>query len=324
MYRCRKGFTLVELLVVIAIIGILIALLLPAVQAAREAARRSQCTNNMKQIGLAMHNYHDTLQSFPFGTRGPSLTTGANWRMSLLPFIEQKAVYDQAMQGTDFASPYTGATAVLTDFRFAGYNCPSSALTNDCYQVHSNHTGHGQMMDYIAIAGAYVDPAGRTGVCSQLTNQQSYICNNGMFAPNEVFKIRDCTDGTSNTFLVGEQSGKVGSNDYRSGYYGGWSGFTRPYKAPEILSSGSGAYGTFDIYGTGITTIRDGNVINMQTTPAGGNAVYRGNTVLNSFHPGGVNVLLSDGSVRFVPETIEFATLKLLAVRDDGQVIKEY
>ena len=315
--RDRRGFTLVELLVVIAIIGILIALLLPAVQAAREAARRTMCNNQMKQIGLAMHNYHDVMKCFPFGNRGPSLSRGTNWRTSILPYIEQGTAYDKLnWVNPDFQGPYSTNT-ILETLRVAGYNCPSSPLSDDSYHIPSWNSCHGQMMDYVAIAGAYTDPVGRTGVCTPLTNQQSYICNNGMFAPNEVFKIRDCTDGTSNTFLVGEQSGMVGTSDYRSGYYGGWSGFTRPLKVPQIQSSD-------DIYGSGITTFRDGNVINRQTSPPGGNAVYRGNTVLNSFHPGGINVLLTDGSVRFVSETINFATYKLLGVRNDGQVIGEY
>jgi prepilin-type processing-associated H-X9-DG protein len=138
-----------------------------------------------------------------------------------------------------------------------------------------------------------------------------------MFAPNEVFRIRDCTDGTSNTMLVGEQSAPIAGIDYRSGYYGGWSGFTVQSTVPNITSA-------MDTYGSGITTIRDGNVINAKTAPAGGNAVYRGNLVLNSLHSGGVHALLADGSVRFISENIAFATLKQLASRDDGFVIGEF
>ena len=90
----RRGFTLIELLVVIAIIAILVALLLPAVQQAREAARRASCKNNLKQIGIALHNYHDVHRSFPFGGRSPTRNAGTSWRFGLLPFLEQNAIFD--------------------------------------------------------------------------------------------------------------------------------------------------------------------------------------------------------------------------------------
>src|SRR5512135_122792 len=103
-----RGFTLIELLVVIAVIGILVALLLPAVQAAREAARRMQCSNNLKQIGLALHNYHDANKKFPFGSRGGSswaqtgIKDGTNWRVSILPYLEQTALYSKLNFGGSF------------------------------------------------------------------------------------------------------------------------------------------------------------------------------------------------------------------------------
>ena len=314
----RRGFTLIELLVVIAIIAILIALLLPAVQQAREAARRTQCRNGMKQIGLALHNYESTYTSFPIGSRYYS----TNWRASILAYLDQAPAYNQlnfsaTLWGSATAPGYD-ANPILRTLRVPLYNCPSSTMPVNSNLNTSNNASTGQAIDYVAIAGAYVDPAGRTTAhCSELTNQQSYICNNGMFAPNEVFRIRDCTDGTSNTLLIGEQSGSVNGQDLRSGYYGGWSGFTRPETAPNITSS-------LDCYGTGITTIRDGGTINMQTAPAGGDTVYRGNTVLNSFHEGGVHVTLADGSVRFLSENISFVTYKQLACRADGLVVGEF
>ena len=316
--RRHRGFTLIELLVVIAIIAILIALLLPAVQQAREAARRTQCRNGMKQIGLALHNYESSYTTFPIGSR----YYNGNWRASILAQLDQAPAYNQlnfgaTMWGSATAPGYT-SNVILRTLRVPAYNCPSSPLPVDSYHNTSNNESNGQAIDYVAIAGAYVDPAGNTTAhCSELTNQQSYICNNGMFAPNEVFRIRDCTDGTSNTMLIGEQSGSVNGADRRSGYYGGWSGFTRPETAPNITSS-------LDCYGTGITTIRDGNTINMQTSPAGGDTVYRGNTVLNSYHEGGVHVTLADGSVRFLSENISFAIFKQLACRADGLVIGEF
>ncbi|MES2788927.1 MAG: DUF1559 domain-containing protein [Planctomycetota bacterium] len=308
------GFTLIELLVVIAIIAVLIALLLPAVQQAREAARRSQCKNNMKQMGLAMHNYESTYNTFPIGTR----FYYSNWRAAILAYVDQAPAYNQLNFSASMWSAGYGSNAVLRTLRVPGYNCPSSTLPVDSYMNTPQNTEHGQAMDYVCIAGAYVDPTGSTATyCSALTNQQSYICNNGMFAPNQTFGMRDCTDGTSNTLLIGEQSGMVANADYRSNYYGGWSGFTVQQTAPTITSA-------MDTYGTGITTIRDGNVINPKTAPAGGNTVYRGNTSLTSFHVGGIHVTLADGSVRFISENISFATLKLLAVRNDGMVLGEF
>jgi len=314
----RKAFTLIELLVVIAIIAVLIALLLPAVQQAREAARRSACKNNMKQLGLAMHNYHDIYTTFPIGSR----YYNGNWRASILAQLDQAPAYNQlnfsATMWSGGSAPGYNANPILRTLRVPDYNCPSSALSIDSNLNSTNNLCHGQAIDYVAIAGAYVDPSGQsTAHCSALTNQQSYICNNGMFAPNQVFRIGDCTDGSSNTLLIGEQSGAVANADYRSNYYGGWSGFTRPVTAPEITSA-------MDTYGTGITTIRDGNLINMKTAPAGGNTVYRGNTVLTSYHVGGVQILMTDGAVRFLSENISFTTFKLLAVKSDGQPIGEF
>ncbi|MCA9114073.1 MAG: DUF1559 domain-containing protein [Planctomycetaceae bacterium] len=314
----RRGFTLIELLVVIAIIAVLVGLLLPAVQQAREAARRIQCRSAMKQIGLAMHNYESTTRTFPIGT-----FTSGNWRASILAQLDQGPAFNQlnfsaSMWGSSTAPGYT-ANPILRDMRIPVYNCPSSPLRTDSYQNTSNNNSHGQAIDYVAIAGAYVDPAGNTAdYCSALTNHQSYICNNGMFAPNQVFRLRDCTDGTSNTMLIGEQSGSVNGNDYRSGYYGGWSGFTVALTAPEITGS------PMDTYGSGITTIRDGNTINMQTTPAGGDSPYAGNTVLNSYHTGGINVTLADGSVRFLSENINRALYSYLGQRADNQVLGEF
>jgi len=314
------GFTLIELLVVIAIIAVLIALLLPAVQQARESARRSQCKSQLKQMGLAMHNYHDVYRKFPIGTRGRTLSLGTNWRTSILPYIEETAAFNQLnfISGS-FTTTSSGVHAFLATYRVAIYNCPSNPQSRDIYgNPGTSNSAHSQAIDYVAVAGAYPDPVGRTAdFCSERTNQQSYICNNGMFAPNEVFSMRDCTDGSSNTLLLGEQSGSVGGIDYRSGYYTAWSGFTRSERAPLLTSA-------MDTYGSGITTIRDGNRINMQTAPAGGNAVYRGNTVLNSYHTGGTHILLGDGSVRFLSENVNFDTYKSLSVRDDGQVVGEF
>ncbi|MDY0169124.1 MAG: DUF1559 domain-containing protein [Thermoguttaceae bacterium] len=171
------GFTLVELLVVIAIIGILIALLLPAVQAAREAARRLQCTNNLKQVGLAMHTYHDSMRSFPIGS--PRTADGFSWLISILPFLEQKALYDELASTGGVVPPPTEGTVIMT--LLSVYRCPSDS--GDAYNEHykgyptSNYVGNGEMFNYPP------------------NTPRQRLC----------VRIPEITDGLSNTFLVSER-----------------------------------------------------------------------------------------------------------------------
>ncbi len=310
----RRGFTLIELLVVIAIIAILIALLLPAVQQAREAARRSTCKNNMKQLGLGLHNYHDIFNSFPIGAQ--SIYTKPNWRIAILPQLDQAPAYNQLNWNGDFYNVFTNNTVLIT-LRVPIYNCPSSALPpTTLVRNPDGSRGPGQVMDYVGIAGASTDPAGRTTVCSPQMSRGDIWCQNGMLTANMNFKMRDCTDGTSNTVIVSEQSGKIGNSDSRSAWYGGWQG---------VLKSGTPAsWAASDVWGAGVTTIRDGHGINPKTAYASGGDTLEGNTHLTSFHVGGIHVLLTDGAVRFVSENIDFVTLKQIATRDDGQVIGEF
>ncbi|NLX95632.1 MAG: DUF1559 domain-containing protein [Rhodopirellula sp.] len=319
----HRGFTLVELLVVIAIIGILIALLLPAVQAAREAARRTQCTNQLKQIGLALQNYHDTQRKFPHGTRYPG--GSPNWRVVILPYMEQSALYDQlnvdAQGNPGFRSgSYTGVNAILVGLLVPGFNCPSSPSPTNAVNSGSvtyNNSQQGLLHDYVGIGGAYPDPAGRTGVCSPLTTRYggNYWCENGILFPNGWVSMRDVTDGTSNCLIVGEQSGVVGTSDIRADYYGGWGGFTNAARPAAMVADG-------DYWGAGVTTVRYS--INLKTLLGGASTTYNANTVINSHHPGGAQGLLVDGSVHFLSETMELELLRRLAVKNDGQVLGDW
>lgn len=327
-HRSRhSAFTLIELLVVIAIIAVLIALLLPAVQQAREAARRTQCRNNMKQLGLAIHNYHDQSTRFPIGEQSPVFRM--NWRFSLLPFLDQAPMFNQtdtsytqvvgtlggyASAGGSGYGVGTGRNAVLKGWAMPGYNCPSGALgSNSNSGPTKNNSERLQTHDYVGISGASPDPAARTTVCSAQTGYGGIYCNNGFLAPNDCFSIRDGTDGTSNTMIIAEQSGPIAMSDYRSVYYGGWCGITSGAKSPSMSGSP---------WGSGTTTVR--YTINPKTVDVGTNDTWDANTALTSYHVGGINVLMADGAVRFISENINFPTLLRLAAKDDGQVLGEF
>ncbi len=324
----RSAFTLVELLVVIAIIGVMVGLLLPAVQAAREAARRMQCGNNLKQIGLAMHNYHDTHRRLPPGTRGGStwaqagIKDGTNWRISILPFLEQTAIYDQLDFAGSFGGGNTAETAylgneVLRGWVFPGYRCPSSALPlyPQTYQNTSggtgsfNNQGNGMGIHYVGIMGAA--PAFSWTQSGYRDCGQGWSCDQGMMTMNEAMSLASATDGTSNTILISEQSGQVRQTDLTSNYYGGWHGARNNHKLGDTTCT--------DHWQTGTTCIRQPP--NSQLDDAGNRLPYRNNTTVNSFHPGGIQVVLADASVQFISNSIDFQTFKALAIRNDGRVV---
>ena len=185
----RSGFTLIELLVVIAIIAILVALLLPAVQQAREAARRSSCKNNLKQIGLAMHNYHDVHSALPYGFYSfegdPNFSRNRDsWFQRLLPFVEQAALYDQYERST---GPQVWSDAEAARTRIATYLCPS----NPEYAYTTSGMGAYFRGNYGANSGS-------------INGQGTTTSSNGLFFRNSRIRFADITDGTTNTILVGE------------------------------------------------------------------------------------------------------------------------
>ncbi len=299
----RPAFTLIELLVVIAIIAILIALLVPAVQKVREAAARAQCINNLKQIGLAFHNYEGVYKKLPMGSKAPS--AAFNWRVHLFSYLEMGNVYDQLVPNNSLASDVLKGT-------FSVWKCPSSPLpSNPDDTLSSWHTNPGHHVpSYIGIMGAYPDPLGRVEVAFA-SNYGGFYSSNGMLIPNEETKLAHCVDGTSNTIIVAEQSNLVGNSDLRNRYYSPWGGVT--FNTP--VSAGAPA----DSWGLGLSSAT--YAINSSTTAAGSNNVYDANTVLNSAHSGGINVCLLDGTVRYIPSTINFTTFQLLCVKDDGNAV---
>ena len=331
------GFTLVELLVVITIIGILIALLLPAVQAAREAARSMQCANNLKQIGLGLHNYHSVYEAFPMGMRAGSgvgfsfpsnpMRTGVNWKTSILAFLDQVPLdqqldFGQGMFALNDAGVLYG-NEILQDLVVSVYRCPSSPLDPlvDGDREAYHHLGV-QKHDYVGIAGTYPDPAGRNkGVCSYTSFGR--ICRNGLLPPNENKAVRDAKDGTSNTIIASEQSGVVAVMEdgvlveypIRANYCGGWAGVNGMETADRAAYE-EGTTGRL-YHGIGTTTVRW--ALNAPTAVAGSSDFsYMHNTVLNSRHPGIVHVVLADGSVQSLGDNIDIDVLRRLCSADDG------
>ena len=326
--RRQAGFTLVELLVVIAIIGVLIALLLPAVQQAREAARRMQCTNHLKQVGLAMHNYESTFGMFPYGHQkdvSGFMHRRDCWYQRLLPFMEQTALSEAYEAYSkewihEIRNEFTAAqVSTLT--------CPSDP----------NSPGKGGNGGKIDFQGNFGVSAG-AGVSWSLNNSTTpptiTVSNRnvttatvstdpgGMFYLDSATTFRDCTDGSSNTLLAAE--GIVRDNNISAwGNVGGyWGGSTH------------GAFG-ISVSETPNTSVPDRNyTCKGETTPGAPNLApcESGNTeglsgrwnFARSYHPGGINGVLVDGSVRFFPDTVDRQTWLRLGLRSDGQVIGEY
>ncbi len=317
------GFTLVELLVVIAIIGVLIALLLPAVQQAREAARRMQCTNNLKQIGLALHNHHDTYGAFPAGAANAEAQNngyGPSFFIYLLPFLEQNSLYDQtdrASSGWNNATNRTLYQDLVLDFVI----CPSNPAS-ELFPAGTAGNRAATSAQYVGLTGAVEDSnftENRNRQCCNCcggSNSNGIIASGGVLVPNEELGMAAVVDGTSNTGIVSEWANFVEDSSgtkYRvdSRHYIGM-GTDRGW----TVDSGTGNYRR----AFSVTTIRWPINHNDYTLP-GVHENHGANNGLHSAHPGGVNFLLTDGSVRFLPETINMTTLKRLVTRDDGEVV---
>lgn len=344
--RPREGFTLVELLVVIAIIGILIALLLPAVQAAREAARRSQCLNNLKQMGVALHNYHDVHQVFPpalmnsgrhsscqstnpLAAWGPGVRNTTGWAF-LLPFFEQTALADQYKMshpstpaegtapcplGVNGGDYLVNRPAVQT--RLALLECPSASTVGE---VRTNAPGTtdnysldgARRTNYFFSSGHFSDTSHPYAYYGQLRDVRL-----GVFGNNGAAKISDIRDGTSNVLAIGEAVGSDRDGHKTSANYGPW-GLTGAHTCCHgVIQSNSAA--------TPIVYTAAQQARYQINYPDGGRA--DGKTyawVFNSLHPGGVQFVLADGSARFLSETTEYMTLCRLAYSRDGETLGQF
>ena len=313
--RCRRGFTLIELLVVIAIIAILIALLLPAVQQAREAARRSQCKNNLKQIGLALHNYHDTFRVFPPGrTRAgqhpfagvSSWNTGkVIWSVHILPYIDQANIYNEI----DFSVPDPGQNAVNNTAKaheIQVYRCPSDPGDRSVTGVSSQGP-----INYAICVGD--QPNGADYGSGRRTVM---YCNSDV-------RMRDIVDGTSNTMCVAEIL--VGSE-----WYDGGNGYD---DTAMLTCADNSMYPRRTT--RGVSWFVGENVVQYcYTTNFGPNGLdgigacrdfqEHANADAQSMHEGGAHILLCDGSVRFVSENVHLPTWKNLGFKNDREVIGEF
>ncbi len=267
-----RGFTLIELLVVIAIIAILIALLLPAVQQAREAARRSTCKNNLKQIGIALHNYHGTHKMFPPGWIDHT-SGGIGWGLFLLPSVDQAPLYKSIGNLSTGAKP---GTASKYQAVVPVYLCASDPSAN----INSRRGNHAKS-NYHAFEGDA--DSGQSGR------------GNGLFFANSNIRIRDITDGVTNTVAIGERS---------------WSG------------TGSGKSGA--IWAGLRARGNHGEISDFTQNSAGRRINGTHDNATSSSHTGGAQVVLGDGSVRFLSENLNGTVWENLGQRNDGNVIGEF
>lgn len=311
----RKGFTLVELLVVIAIIGVLVALLLPAVQQAREAARRTSCFNNLKQLGLAMHNYHDTFGSFPSGyiaTNTDHRTPlaegdpGWGWASMILPQMEQGNIADSLI---DYRlSILHSDNQAARETIILAYTCPSDR-SPEIFELHSESENH---LTELASAN-YVGCFGTTELhdCEGLASGQK-CQGTGIFDHNGRYGMKDVIDGTSNTLMVGERAATLPGAEHPN--LSTWVGAVRggEESLARILGIADHApnsqYRRHDEDHDGHDDHDDGH----------------GHAHLDDFgsrHPAGTNFAFADGSVHLITETIDLTVYQSLATRAGGEVV---
>ncbi len=297
----RKGFTLVELLVVIAIIGILIALLLPAVQAAREAARRMHCTNNLKQIGLGVQNYASTNRDcLPLGS--PDAEAYGLF-FKLLPYIEEQAVHDQVdmtLPATDVKNNYVREMVIDT------YICPSwSDKTTTKITTPGSYTQGGLLL-YQGVGGYLRRPFGISAAAGVASNNGDMPFN-GMFSWGKKVRLGDVTDGLSSTLLVGEF---VQRDADQSSWTSGYPGNVRGWMIGGNWYGEPGSY-SFKVVSAGVP--------NQQLDRSGGTPFNH--LPFGSHHPGGCSFVFGDGSVHFISKDVDPVTFRYMATRNGGETL---
>jgi prepilin-type N-terminal cleavage/methylation domain-containing protein len=310
----RTAFTLIELLVVIAIIGVLIGLLLPAVQKVREAANRMSCSNNLKQIGLALHNYHDTYKVFPPSRLGDqnSAPGYASWLVLIMPFVEQNNLYNQ----WDLTKTYYLQQPAVRTAQVKTFYCPTrrSPMLSTQYDVPSNGVPNTQLYpgalgDYAGNGGQFYDSIVDRPQCRGPLCYSTVQVNNGQLVSSQSqTSIQVISDGTSNTLLAGEKHVPL--------VYQGMSGPV-PGTSPAP-PNGDGSIYNGD-YCRNFIRIGGAPSFNIGQGPTDTSGPYH--CKFGSYHPGVCQFVVADGHVTSVSNSIDMATLQSLCVINDGNVV---
>jgi prepilin-type N-terminal cleavage/methylation domain-containing protein/prepilin-type processing-associated H-X9-DG protein len=306
--RRRAGFTLIELLVVIAIIAILIALLVPAVQKVREAAARTQCQNNLKQLALGMHSHHDTFKKLPAGMSPGTIANSdqyccwGTWMVTILPFIEQEAAFKLYVNygGNDSTGPRYSASPnlVLTTMRFEVMTCPSDTPNAPL----ENITSHNYGVNY-GNTSLYQDPTITTG-------GMTFTFGGAPFAPNIGYPLERITDGTSNTLLMSEVIQGQRTDLRGFAWWGPASGFVT-LQGPNTSTPDSMESGYCDP--------------GYPNPPCAANVGDSGEIMFaRSRHPGGINVAMADGSGRFITDSIDLNTWRALGTSQGDEPLGDF
>jgi prepilin-type N-terminal cleavage/methylation domain-containing protein len=358
----RKAFTLIELLVVIAIIAVLIALLLPAVQQAREAARRTQCKNNMKQMGLAAFNYESTFSRFPTAGEGTNRSNinfvpgqaGAHaffpvsFHTLALPYIDQTPTYNLFNFGLHYSNSANSTNSTAARTKIAAFICPSNPVGQKDFLSYGTN-------DYMPVAYEDIDPTTGTRVKATLTALGGEAYGDtafGLFGN----RISDITDGTSNTVAIFEDSGRPANTGGNKPVQAQMIGNANGMDYTQMLSLTNDSTGTTGIVatsasdaagatnrwadsdnGSGVSgppwmVAGNSNLINNTKTPVGGSAATclwgSNNCGPNdepfSYHVGGCHASMADGSVRFISENIAWQVVRALCTGSGGEVVGEF
>jgi len=317
----RRAFTLVELLVVIAIIGVLIALLLPAVQSAREAARRMQCANNLKQVALALHAYHGGYGVFPMGLRANNgrENVGMTWMMLLLPYFDQKQLAATLDYSAVIPTTYT-VNAWAFRQKILAYSCPSDDAGVEGYYDQTYNGGPGfarsNVVGCFSADGTYIEPDAplTTGGPNNSASINPSVLSGkrAFFNMHVVRSVTDITDGTSHTAAVSEEiSGPDHTSDLRGMWMSGWGiHYTHQYgpnsPMPDIMANVGSVLRCDPAKVPCVSTAAHWWTINFSA---------------RSYHPGGVNVGLADGSVDFVENDIDYRVWQALGSINGNEAI---
>jgi prepilin-type N-terminal cleavage/methylation domain-containing protein/prepilin-type processing-associated H-X9-DG protein len=331
----RRGFTLIELLVVIAILGMLIALLLPAVQKVREAAARAQCMNNLKQIGLALHNYHDVYKHFPPGyldrNTDPNSTPdndqgpGWGWASFLLPFLEQQNLFKQINFNQTVG---TGSNVAICQQQLAIFQCPSDPYqqtfpvydstfsTPVAWLAHGNYVGCNGWEECFNGAGG--NPQGGAGTDGQ--SGPYGPAGVGPFYRNSQIRIAAVTDGLSCTLFVGERSGDHSPSTWTGAYPGGRCPAWMAVQPPSPYSPPPGLPYDYADFGEALV-LAHGNATHL---PSADFPIFDPDTFYSRHTPQGANFLFGDGSVHFLTSSINPATFQALCTIAGGEAANDW